>query len=714
MPNIRTILALLALLLVAVCLVHPSPSSAQTATEAAVTERERAFVEALRRLEQDRAAAAAADGAYEAARAARAVAQARHNEARAAAVGDRDDRLAVLKAEMAAVSAGSVVPAEEEALRDRLAKAKAVVDIGRRATELVQARLRGAGADVAVLRLDIETGTRRLSEDEKTLETVERRQRLLADGDVATFEQFARDSRAETAGALAILDQFEERLKIATTTARIALAPHMLELKEIERRFRQLDIRYCPDFGRNARMQMTQAIQGLETFLQNSANNALASFHLEMAELSRKLARDGATRCSTLIATAAVAWNEAELGAVRSRVEEGRRVLAEKTAEHDRRLRTRQDAAETLPVVTRELDDALAEVAAIEAALAANADAFAAARAHLEAERDRRVASLASEVRALEEDIATRVGPLDAELALVPIPSDEERARARRALETAERTLVNDRRDFLLALLQDELRRGLAVETRLLVEGRTRFDTRSACIRMTNRSRFAVETMIVGLQARGRPIETILGHDGFRRPTYGDGHDTGGTVRIDLAQNGFLKFHQLLRGTVYVDKLLPGQTSRFGCMELRTSMFDGADQSTLQSQRLDRFSGADWRLEPRSIYAVEVVRAGGDGAAPAFQPIDPARLYADRLARAERVAAARDAPSGGADRSAVLDTGTIAEVQKALNEAGFDVGRPDGVAGPRTRDAIRRWQVTVGAAATGELTPSQVRQLTGR
>jgi peptidoglycan hydrolase-like protein with peptidoglycan-binding domain len=52
-------------------------------------------------------------------------------------------------------------------------------------------------------------------------------------------------------------------------------------------------------------------------------------------------------------------------------------------------------------------------------------------------------------------------------------------------------------------------------------------------------------------------------------------------------------------------------------------------------------------------------------------------------------------------------------VQRALNARNLGAGVPDGVAGPRMRDAIRAYQRSLGEPQTGELTGSQLRRLLG-
>ena len=54
------------------------------------------------------------------------------------------------------------------------------------------------------------------------------------------------------------------------------------------------------------------------------------------------------------------------------------------------------------------------------------------------------------------------------------------------------------------------------------------------------------------------------------------------------------------------------------------------------------------------------------------------------------------------------------ELQAALNSAGFSVGQPDGVIGPRSVKAITDWQAKQGFVASGALTRGQAAVLLGR
>lgn len=56
----------------------------------------------------------------------------------------------------------------------------------------------------------------------------------------------------------------------------------------------------------------------------------------------------------------------------------------------------------------------------------------------------------------------------------------------------------------------------------------------------------------------------------------------------------------------------------------------------------------------------------------------------------------------------------VRTLQTALNERGFDTGKPDGVAGPATRAGLRRYQQSVGAVADGYPTLELLERLTAQ
>jgi peptidoglycan hydrolase-like protein with peptidoglycan-binding domain len=56
-----------------------------------------------------------------------------------------------------------------------------------------------------------------------------------------------------------------------------------------------------------------------------------------------------------------------------------------------------------------------------------------------------------------------------------------------------------------------------------------------------------------------------------------------------------------------------------------------------------------------------------------------------------------------ANASANLNQDEIRQAQQALNQKGFNVGRPDGLMGPKTENVIKEFQQKQGLNATGQL-----------
>jgi hypothetical protein len=80
-------------------------------------------------------------------------------------------------------------------------------------------------------------------------------------------------------------------------------------------------------------------------------------------------------------------------------------------------------------------------------------------------------------------------------------------------------------------------------------------------------------------------------------------------------------------------------------------------------------------------------------------------LLAQRLAGGPGVQAAWPRELQALSRAQLLD------LQTALNARGFDAGLPDGLNGPATRDALRRYQRSVGVPADGYPTVELLQRL---
>ena len=61
-----------------------------------------------------------------------------------------------------------------------------------------------------------------------------------------------------------------------------------------------------------------------------------------------------------------------------------------------------------------------------------------------------------------------------------------------------------------------------------------------------------------------------------------------------------------------------------------------------------------------------------------------------------------------------LSKDNIMEIQAFLNQLGFDAGTPDGNIGPKTKEAVRKFQKINGLEPTGEINLEFLNKLTNR
>jgi membrane-bound lytic murein transglycosylase B len=80
--------------------------------------------------------------------------------------------------------------------------------------------------------------------------------------------------------------------------------------------------------------------------------------------------------------------------------------------------------------------------------------------------------------------------------------------------------------------------------------------------------------------------------------------------------------------------------------------------------------------------------------------------YALAVAQLAQQLAGGAALAAGPGEAGALSTVQVQAMQRQLNELGFDAGAADGLIGPRTQSALRRFQVRHGLPADGYPAPS--------
>jgi peptidoglycan hydrolase-like protein with peptidoglycan-binding domain len=81
------------------------------------------------------------------------------------------------------------------------------------------------------------------------------------------------------------------------------------------------------------------------------------------------------------------------------------------------------------------------------------------------------------------------------------------------------------------------------------------------------------------------------------------------------------------------------------------------------------------------------------------------------LVRAVSTPERREPPPDASEAGAALSTDRVAAIQQALARGAYGPLPADGIVGPQTRDAIRRFQAHHGLPVTGDLTDSLVVEL---
>jgi TPR repeat protein len=112
--------------------------------------------------------------------------------------------------------------------------------------------------------------------------------------------------------------------------------------------------------------------------------------------------------------------------------------------------------------------------------------------------------------------------------------------------------------------------------------------------------------------------------------------------------------------------------------------------------------------DPVAGYAWIVIAAErGHRGAVELRPVLAEQLDRQEISAAE----ARAAAFAPQSNTRFADPPTVTYLQMTLSHLGYPAGQPDGLIGPRTRQAIRSYQQTAGLPADGKLTPGLLERL---
>ena len=147
-------------------------------------------------------------------------------------------------------------------------------------------------------------------------------------------------------------------------------------------------------------------------------------------------------------------------------------------------------------------------------------------------------------------------------------------------------------------------------------------------------------------------------------------------------------------------------------LEPKYAIIEGAYFNNLPADREDCYAAVDRGIalcEENTRFEAEHDNQKYAGCLPIFEK--RARECAVSFREQRYKCDAGSVASGGADDSIGLSREQRRQIQERLAAEGFDPGGEDGTFGPRTREAIREWQIEQNAEATGNLTEQQARAL---
>jgi hypothetical protein len=425
---------------------------------------------------------------------------------------------------------------------------------------------------------------------------------------------------------------------------------------------------------------------------------------------------------------------QARLSTVNLRAEALRGVVARETRAAEEADARRAAAAQVVVAARAETRQARAELDATERQLRDRADEFRVAAEPMVAARCAALATAEARVEearaALALGEAERAAALAAALPPMVAAARETAATAEARLRTAEAAEAAAREALGNAIADEYARRHVTIATRpgpAWERGEA-----ALCVEVANGGALAVRAVAVDLALRGRglavggvPMSEALGAYGHRGVLEPFTKNPARELVTGLPPHGRWRTQAGECPVLNLEALAAGGGARapamaaLGGASRRAADWRFTVQGVLlaRPETLRRSSDDIWSYAVELhhvVFAAEIRRVEEAAAAT---PAEPSSSSAAAAAQGGQAPAALVAPVGAADAgeddASDLDQATTVRVQRALNARNLGAGVPDGVAGPRMRDAIRAYQRSLGEPQTGELTGSQLRRLLG-
>ena len=416
---------------------------------------------------------------------------------------------------------------------------------------------------------------------------------------------------------------------------------------------------------------------------------------------------------------------------------------AKKSSDTVERLQQAQDAGVAANASAAILDDK--NIIAINARLTELQEEL----AKLKAEADREAATLAARRTVAADAVEAAQAVIDAESARVFKDWAARREQAQQAVGVASEALARgqkesantqsltklEREHFLAALARDKVLRSVS------------FQRNQICLRLQNTSKHFVRLKIGKLHFR---------EEAFPRIDLLDGISDGDFIFRGIKSGDEISFRnkyqeavaglpptQAVQECSFISDPKAGELGRLFDsiggfsqsgwdveLDVRFGTFNDTDKAiNFVSNEVifaDELTAARDEASAAFLKVTAISDPSGsssrepDEAPPELAPVS--EVQADRETIAPDLAASGGSDERGnapgiddaADELLAIDRVIGRELQAALNSAGFSVGQPDGVIGPRSVKAITDWQAKQGFVASGALTRGQAAVLLGR
>ncbi|MBW8269782.1 peptidoglycan-binding domain-containing protein, partial [Caldovatus aquaticus] len=633
--------------------------------------------------------------------------------------------VAAAQAEHEAAARLPEVPPEQAALLARRAEAQRLLAEGeRRLAAAAQARQAGEQARDAAAARARAAQAELARHEEAIAEIARQRAALLAPG-ARVDDAHLRGAREEDRRLLLLEGEFTALFGQARNAVRPLVLQRLPALTRLKEQAEGMPpFLYCTEKRERLEAYFTSAILGLQASvaLRGTDASMLSGALVWLGEDALKNFREAQCADPAAVAQALAQNAQERLGAVTLRATALRGTVARETRAAEEAEAARAAAAQAIAAAQAEIRRARAEIEQAGQQLQLRAAEFRAAAEPLAAARQAALEAAGARLEAARAELATveaaHAAALEAEVppaAPARQAAEDAAARAREA-EAA----VEAARDALAeALAADYASRFVAVASRPApgwpAPGRTEAGGQAAlCAEIRNAGPLAVRAVEVdllfrdhSLAAAGIPAAEALG-------AYGNGgvlepvsQTQGREPVIGLAPRARWRTEPGACPVIEIARLAATERGR-----ALAAAAGGADALLARN-------GAGWRFALRAVRLArpDTLRRTGD--AVWSYAVEPHRaVFAAELRQAEEAALApppapEAAAAAPADVVVTLDRATALRVQRALNARAFDAGAADGIVGPRTRDAIRAFQRSLGRPDTGELTREQLDRLLG-